>query len=434
MNKKMMILSIDALQTQDLPMLSTLPNFSKILKKASIVKDVREVYPTLTNVNHVSIITGVTPDKHKVFHNMRPFVPTKNVDWNMVGKNWFWKSEYIKVPTIVDAAKKKGLVTACISWPSMGGQVPDYNLAELWSKTKSTVFETFDMSCTKNIMDQYFEKYIQPFPFHQSSDIDAFTVPIAVDLIKTQKPDLLLEHIIWLDYTRHKNGNNHPVKIREALERIDTMLGQLLDAYKEAGTYENTNFFIMGDHGQMNIKESFHINVYLRQSGLIQLDEQGEVLDYDAYSFSAGFSTQIILKDPENKELVEKVQKVLHQMQQEYPEYIEKIYTKQEVEEQEHLSGGFSFVVEAISGICFENMFEGPMTLSSESSDYKVYPSNHGYHPSKGPKPTLIAFGPDIQENKVIQGASVLDECPTFAKVLGVNMSGLMGKAFDFLK
>ncbi len=433
MQNKMMILSIDALQTADIAFLSTLPNFSGVLKKAAIIKNIQEVYPTLTNVNHASIITGVTADRHGIYHNMLPFVPTKTVNWNTIGQNWFWKHESIKVPTLIDAAKEKGLVTASVTWPCLGGQVPDYNLAEMWPQTESTIRKTYEISCTQNVMNQYFDRYIAPFNFRESMDIDFFSVPIAADIIKNVRPDLLLEHIIWLDHCRHKLGNHHP-RIEEALIRIDALFGVLLNAFREAGTLETTNFFIMGDHGQMDIEEVFHLNIALKNYGLVQVDGEGNVLDYEAYSFSAGFSAQIILKNPDDPVLTAKVYDILQRIKENYPAYLERIYTAREAQIEEGLSGSFSFVVEASEGVCFENLFDGPISISTENPSYRGYHSNHGYHPSKGPKPALIAFGPDILEEVIIDGASVLDECPTLAKILGVNLPDMMGKPLDIIK
>lgn len=124
MKSKLIIISVDALQTQDLKILRQLPTFKQILEKASVVKNIQEVYPTLTNVNHVSIITGVTPSEHGVFHNQYPYVPTKENDWNTIGYNWIWEKSAIKVPTLVDAANEAGYITAVAHWPTMGAKLP----------------------------------------------------------------------------------------------------------------------------------------------------------------------------------------------------------------------------------------------------------------------------------------------------------------------
>jgi predicted AlkP superfamily pyrophosphatase or phosphodiesterase len=431
--KNVFILSIDALQTGDLPALSALPNFSGELARAAVVKNVREVYPTLTNVNHASIITGVTPDRHGIYHNMIPFVPQPKLNWNVIGQNWFWKSEYMEAQTLVDAAKAEGIATACVSWPCMGGQIPDYNLAEMWPDTLPTLRETYEVSCTTNVMDRYFESHIAPFDFRNLSNADSFTVPIAADLIQTVKPGLMLEHVILLDYYRHKLGNNHP-KVQEALEKIDGYFGQILRAFRDAGTYGDTDFFIVGDHGQMDIREIFHLNAALKERGLLTADEDGRITDYDAYCFSSGFSAQIVLKNPDDPALLKKVGRALEEIRAEYPRYVERVYTAEEAQAEEGLAGPFSFVVEAAEGVLIENACGSPVAMSSQDARYTGYKANHGYHPSKGPKTVMIAYGPDIREGAVVEGASILDECPTFAEALGLSMPGVMGKALPIFK
>lgn len=433
MQNRLMILSVDALQTEDLPVLSTLPNFSKIISNGAVVKNIREVYPTLTNVNHTSIITGVTPDKHGVYHNTIPFMPSNGVNWNFVSKNWFWKKEYIQVPTLIDAAKEKGLKTANISWPCLGGQVPDFNFPEIWPYFEDTIKKSFEVASTKNFMDTYFDQCFSDFTHKSIIDLDNITVPMAADIIKGFNADLILEHIIILDAYRHKLGNNHP-KIKDVLQKIDNLLGILITALEDSGTFESTNFIIVGDHGQMNVNAVFHMNIALKNEGLLTTTGNGEIVDYEAYSFSAGLSTHIILKDRNNQELQDKVHNILKKIATDYPEYFERIYTAEEVQKEEGLSGDFSFVIEAKDNICFGNNVDGLLSISSDHPDYNDYKSNHGYHPSKGPKPIFIAAGPDIKAGVVIDGASILDECPTFAKLLDVSMPDLMGKALDIFK
>lgn len=433
MANKLCILSIDALETDDLELLSQLPNFSTILQKGAVVKNIREVYPTLTNVNHVSMITGVTPSKHGIFHNMSPYLPEKHVDWNMVGQNWFWQKSAIQVPTLVDAAKEKGLSTACLSWPTMGGTAPDYNLAEIWPHTRKTLRETYEASCTSNVMELYFDRYLGSFDFRKIYEFDTVLVPIATDIILRAKPDLMLMHIIGLDYCRHKYGNHNP-RIGEALKRADDVAGELISTYQKAGIFDQTNFVFLGDHGQMDINQSFSLNIALKEQGLVRMNQDDLVGDFDAYSFSAGFSTLIILKNPSDQACRDRVYQALQNIQEAYPAYLERVYTAEEALIEEQFSGDFSFVVEAKEGICFNNHFDGPLILSAKSPEYNEYRSNHGYHPSKGPKPVLLSFGPDIREGVAIEHAHVLDECPTFAKLIGAQMSGLMGNPLDILR
>lgn len=71
MNKKTLVISIDALISDDIPLLETLPNLGPIVKGAAQVRDIECIYPTLTYPCHVSIMTGCYPNKHGIVHNER---------------------------------------------------------------------------------------------------------------------------------------------------------------------------------------------------------------------------------------------------------------------------------------------------------------------------------------------------------------------------
>lgn len=430
---RLFVISIDGFQTQDISFMRTLPCFSKIMEEAAVVNDIREVYPTLTYTIHTSIITGVTPDKHGIYNNTTPFLPDETTNWNVVGYQWKMFSDEIKTKTLIDAANEKGLVTASVMWPVLGGQEPMHNLAEIWPNMCGSLYETYEKSCSKSVMDLYYDRYIAAFDWAHSIDTDSYSVDIAADMIQRFKPDLLLQHMISLDYKRHYTGNVNE-QVYKALERIDTFLEKIICATKEAGLYEETNFVILGDHGQMDVETILNLNVIFVRDGWIELSESGTARDYKAYSFSNGYSTLIMLKEGHTAEEREGVYSYLCGLKEQYPEYIEHIYTKEEVLEKEHLSGPFEFVVEAKEGCVITNALSGKDVTTITDPQVKTYRSNHGYHPSKGPKPPFIAFGSDIIAGKEIQGGSLLDECPTLTKLLGVDMPDMMGTPFPIIK
>ena len=65
-SNKLIVLSYDSLQSGDLNKLEKMPYFSEILKRAAVVSNVREIYPTLTYPIHTTLITGLYPDKHGI--------------------------------------------------------------------------------------------------------------------------------------------------------------------------------------------------------------------------------------------------------------------------------------------------------------------------------------------------------------------------------
>lgn len=430
---KLYVISIDGLEAQDLQYLKKLPNFLKILEKAAIVKNVTEVYPTLTYTIHTTMITGQTPDIHGIYHNAAPYLPMAGTNWNVVGYNWKMFSDEIKCPTIIDAANDAGLVTAGVMWPVMGGKKPTHNLAEIWPNQCGSLYDTYKCSCTDSVFDLYFDKYIKTFDWKNSIDTDSYSVKIATDIIKRFNPDLLLEHIIILDYTRHYTGNSSAQTIK-ALERVDGFVGDILNASKDAGTFDETNFIIVGDHGQIDVQEVFNLNATFVRDGLIELDENGLVSHYLAYSFSNGSSALIVMKNGATKAEKDYVALYLMRLKEQYPQHIERVYTKNQAANEEKLSGDFDFVVEAIEGCVFTNAMQAPTHTTIAENKIKTYKSNHGYHPSKGPKPPFIAFGPNVVEGIEIESGSVLNICPTMLKLTGLSMDNMLADAFPIVK
>lgn len=108
MAKKLIVLSLDALQTGDLDLLFQLPYCSQLAEKCAIVKNVREIYPTLTYPIHTAIVTGVRPEKNGIPHNQKPGITRDEPNWSIMGSDWYWEKEGIQVPTLVDAVWEDG--------------------------------------------------------------------------------------------------------------------------------------------------------------------------------------------------------------------------------------------------------------------------------------------------------------------------------------
>ncbi len=435
MQNKLVVLSLDSLQSDDLEVLLSMPNFSKLKNKFSIVKNLEEVYPTLTYPIHTTILTGVTPDKHGIFHNQKNDISPEDHDWSLMGSDWYWYKDNIKVETIIDVSNNNGKKVATVCWPVTAGDKRGINLPEIWPRRhhKEEAKAIFEKASSKIAFERYFDSYISKFNWENNEDLVRFTPEIAIDILKNDKPDLLMCHVIMLDHIRHTYGV-YGKEVKDCLRQLDILFGRFIDATIQAKTYDKTNFIILGDHGQIDIEGIFELNVLFVENGLIELDENNNPIDYIAYSFSSGFSTQIILKEPNNLSNIEKVYKILNNIKEKYPEYIERIYTKEEAEKEEHLSGNFSFVIEGTKGTYFGTKFLGKVYIKKHEKDYYVYSATHGHSVKKGKKPPLLAFGPDIKENITIQNKKMIDVCPTLAKLLDLNMPNVMGKCIEIIK
>lgn len=82
--------------------------------------------PTVTYASHTTLITGVRPAVHGIFGNA-VFDPEDRSN-----DAWYWYSRDIRVPTLIDAARARGMSAAAISWPVTVGLNADYLVPEFW--------------------------------------------------------------------------------------------------------------------------------------------------------------------------------------------------------------------------------------------------------------------------------------------------------------
>lgn len=61
--------------------------------------------------------------------------------------------------------------------------------------------------------------------------------------------------------------------------------------------------------------------------------------------------------------------------------------------------------------------------------------ATHGHEPEKGPKPAFILYGPGIKKNVLMDRCNIVDEAPTLAALLGVELQNAEGKVLkEFLE
>lgn len=428
MSKHVIVISEDALLYEDLETLKTLPNFSKIWPKTARVNRARSIYPTVTYPAHVSMMTGVYPDKHGVTNNEQPIM-------GELSSKWIHFRDWVKAPTIFDYAKAHGLTTAAVFWPVTGNHPAiDYLIDEYWPQTEQeSLRDCFENSgSSKEVMREIVEPNLSKLISRTPPYCDAFAHACAADIIRKFKPNLLMLHPANIDGYRHQTGVFSP-RVTQGLYEIDLWFGDIVKATQDAGIYDDTTFFIVSDHGHMNIVRSICPNVLLAENGLITVAEDGSVADYIAFCKSAGLSAQVYMKDPSNQEHLERTYALLKRMCDEEVYGISRVYTAEEARSEEHLAGDFSFVLETDGHTSFTNDWRRPLVRNLDSTDYRFGRSTHGHQPDKGPQPTLFAFGPGVRAGVVLENCSIVDEPPTFARVLGFDMPDVDGKVLSEL-
>jgi len=424
MKNKILVFCLDALCSRDLEEMRQMPHFSQVLNQGAQVTSVLPVYPSLTYPCHVSILTGTYVDKHHLPHNEQVSVFDPNPPWynqksDITGKN------------LLDYAKEHGYTTASLSWPVSGGANYDYNMPMIvpYSYNGYHPEKWLIGNATDNLMEAYFWKYGR-FIKGRDRSLDLYTMAIAPDLIRDfGQPDVMLIKMCDLDSARHAYGVSHPL-VSEQLRKHDEEFGVILETVKRYGDYDNTNFIILGDHGQSDVDHVLNLNILLRQNGFIKVDEEGKITDYTAYAHSAALSCWVEVKDPEKDN--EKVYEFLKQIKAD-PKYgIGYLFTKKEVQEQYHLSGPFEFVLEGDKPISFGNTYLGDDVFADAVvGDYKTAKASHGSLPFKKETTCFAASGPAFKKGAVLQEGNMVDEAPTMAKVLGFTMPDVDGRVWD---
>ncbi len=430
MKQKLFVLSMDAMVHEDIAYMEQKLNFKKIMQKRAEVEGVCSVYPASTYPAHTSIMTGCYPNKTGVFSNF-PLRPDRD------GINhWPLLHTSVFAEDIFATAKRAGLTTAAVYWPITGRNPNiDHVINEyfFYYEDLEKAEEVFALQGADEVALQAVRENILNLPSTRgcgkllpTSVFDPFIMGCTCSLIRNAKPDLLMIHNCYLDSTRHRYGA-FSEQMKDALDLMDQWLGDVIAAMEDAGVYEQTNFIIISDHGQIDATKGVKMNVLLQRGGFQQLGPEEVLYDWQAYSQSNGKSTTIHLRDNTNKKLYDRVYAYLQQLQATGKYGIEKIWTKDELARVYGQGGPYSFMIEAADSFQFTDSLSGDVITTFEVR------GKHGYQPEKGPQPVFLAHGPAFKEGAVLPRANLVDIAPTLAAVMGQSMPEADGRCMSEL-
>lgn len=149
---------------------------------------------------HVSILTGVPPQRH-------------GIEWND-----HIEEAYSLVPTLFEVAKRNGLSTAMV--------------------TGKTKFVALDKPGS---IDWKFLPRDEPNP-------DAFVAQQAVTILRRHRPRVMFVHLADTDTVGHTVGWGTPEQLR-TIEEADRQVGVVLGELERLGLTDSTLVVLTSDHG-----------------------------------------------------------------------------------------------------------------------------------------------------------------------------------------
>lgn len=411
-NQHLIVISLDSLGFRDINEHQTeLPTLNKLVNGGTWVKSVTGIYPTLTYPSHTSIITGQYPNVHGIVNNTKIQPERRSPDW-------YWYQKDVKSPTVYDLAREKGLTTAAFLWPVTAGSKINYNLAEIFPNRIWTnqVLVSLKASSPVFLLEMN-HKYGKLRNGIKQPQLDDFITACAVDTIENKKPNLTLIHLVDMDSMRHRYGVRSD-EAMQALHRLDKHVDQLIQASKKAGTFDDTNFVILGDHYQINVNKMIHLNtLFAKNNWLHAKENQTFSKDWQAMAKTCDGSTYIYTQ---NFEKLDELKKLVENV-----EGVERVYSQEEAQ-QRGCDPSCSLMVEAKPGYYFTDESDRPTVVErvdpNTLGQADRYHGVHGYDPNKTDYQTTLVFnGPAIKEGHTIEKANLVDEAPTFAKLLSMK-------------
>jgi predicted AlkP superfamily pyrophosphatase or phosphodiesterase len=393
------------------------PNLNEFLRGGALAEGIVGVFPTVTYPSHTTLVTGVSPDVHGIYGNTL-FDPTHSMNGA-----WYWYAQQIRTPTIWDVAHRSGLRTAAVSWPVSVGAKIDANFPE-WRIPETLEDKLlYESLCSPGLYAEYAKAYgmdpLAPPPEDPSeSDLDDEATRMALFLLRTRKPDLLLVHVAETDHAQHVYGPDSEQEF-EALERIDRDIGLIRRQVQTQGLADRTDYVIVSDHGFLAVNHSLNPDAILTSMGLLGSKEHPE--QWRVAAFEGGGSFGLIVHHPADREAVALAQKTFRQLAGESEWGIDRIYEGDDLK----ATGGFanSFLAVGMKpGFSVGGATSGSW-LTAEIDTRGM----HGFAP--GPielDSSFVAFGPGIEQQHLGR-RTMIDIAPTVAHILGIEIPGAAG-------
>ena len=222
-NKSTIILvSVDAFRW-DYPEKTNTPNLDFFISSGVRAKALIPCFPTKTFPNHYSIVTGLYPENHGIIaNNMND--PELQEKFSLGNRGAVSDGRWGGGEPIWVTAEKQGLMSAPYFWPGSEAEI-------------------------KGVRPTYWHEYDGGVPNEARVEQVLNWLDVPVD----KRPSFMTVYFSLLDDAGHDSGPDSQ-EVVEALEEIDSLVGQLKVGLEDRQLLEDVNVIIVSDHGMAEIR------------------------------------------------------------------------------------------------------------------------------------------------------------------------------------
>lgn len=393
------------------------PTLRELARTGAVSEGARSVYPASTYPAHATIVTGVSPARHGVVSNL-VWDPEERAPETLRTR-----AAEVRAPTLWDAAASAGLRTALIDWPATAGAtatvlVPDRAWPE--SEDPAQTLATLTAESTPGLLAAVTTRF-PGFPAACTPKLsDRARTDIAVHVLETTKPELLLLHLGDVDERQHEDGLWSP-PVARAIETADAQLARVIDAARQAGTWDDTLLVVLSDHGFTAVSQRVRPGLLLRDHGLVTLDAAGHPTSWRAAVAGSGGQAYLYLHDPADATTRAALTALFTPLAGAPRSGLLRVLQPPDIAA---LGGdpAAALALEAADGFSIARGYTGEYVFPAPVK------AHHGFDPARPDMhAALLIGGPRVQAGG-LTGARLLDVGPTVAWLLGLPLPEAEGR------
>jgi predicted AlkP superfamily pyrophosphatase or phosphodiesterase len=225
--RRALIISVDGLRPDLLTRAET-PTIHNLIRSGSFTLWARTTAVAITLPSHMSMLTGVTPQRHQIEWNRdlplsKPVYPTGRTLFD-IAKAYGYSTGMVAGKSKFEVFERPGSIDWCWVAPK------EPQTSEKPTKTESDEWPDDSFKARKEKLS------------------DSVVAEQAVKMIRDHQPEVMFVHFPHVDNIGHLSGWGTPEQI-QAVEDADQAVAQVLFALSDSGLTDSTMIILTADHG-----------------------------------------------------------------------------------------------------------------------------------------------------------------------------------------